>query len=208
MNAIMFATKRAFLSGVRITRPSVQSVAHGLTAARFDMMYALTQWSGDRDKFYRVTIRQSHLRRILDVCAPVVSRMLRSLEALGWVMRERPRCGDRRQRHVTLTDAGLECVRRAYKLLYRVADRIVTRAICRGKHHDREERFRQMDTLEGYLRSLREYYRDRARLLYSWGHPDDLDPRHAEADLLAFDVDIAGVPGARQPIAGDVESET
>jgi hypothetical protein len=30
-----------------------------------------------------------------------------------------------------------------------------------------------METLEGYLRSLRKYCRDSARLYYPWGHPDD-----------------------------------
>jgi hypothetical protein len=29
-----------------------------------------------------------------------------------------------------------------------------------------------MDRLEGYLRSLRAYCRDTARLVYSWAHPD------------------------------------
>jgi DNA-binding MarR family transcriptional regulator len=207
MNAIMFGTKRAFLSGVRITRPSVQSVAHGLTAARFDMMYALTQWRRDRGKFHRVTVLQRELRRILDVCSPVVSRMLRSLEALGWVTRERPRYGDRRQRRVALTDAGLACFRRAYKLLYRVADSIVTRAICWRNHRDRGERLHQMGMLESFLRSLRGYYRDRARLDYWWGHPEDIHPRHAEADLRAFDAELGDVPVATQSVDDDGSQE-
>jgi hypothetical protein len=80
--------------------------------------------------------------------------------------------GDQRQREVTLTDAGLACIRTAYKHLFRFAERIVYHAICWGKHRDPHARFIHMDTLESYLRSLREYCRDTARLYYSWGHPD------------------------------------
>jgi hypothetical protein len=99
--------------------------------------------------------------------------MLRSLDALGWVTRRRPIAGDRRQREVTLTEGGLACIRKAYKVLFRFAARIVYRAICWGKHRDPDARLRHMDAVEGYLRSLRAHCRDTARLYYRWGHPDD-----------------------------------
>jgi hypothetical protein len=51
--------------------------------------------------------------------------------------------------------------------------RIVYRAICFGKHLSADARFRHMETLESYLSSLRERFRDTARLDYPWGHPDD-----------------------------------
>jgi hypothetical protein len=117
-------------------------------------------------------VRQGELRRILGVSAPVVSRMLRSLEALKWVLRERA-TDDRRQRVVTLTEQGFASFCKAYHLLFHFAKRVVYRAICWGKHGHPEERFRNMDTLESYLNSLRRYFRDRARLYYRWGHPDD-----------------------------------
>jgi DNA-binding MarR family transcriptional regulator len=172
MNEIFFAAKRVFHSSMRVTRTSLQGVAPGLTAARFDMMYALTFLNRDH-KRERCMVRQSRLWRILGVAAPVVSRMLRSLEGLGWVTRRRPLRGDQRQLEVTLTDEGLACIRTAYKLLFRVAARIVYHAICWGKHRDPSARLIHMDTLEGYLRSLRAYCRDTARLYYPWGHPDD-----------------------------------
>jgi DNA-binding MarR family transcriptional regulator len=173
MNAIFFASKRVFHGALRVTRGSLQSVAPGLTAARFDMMYALTSASGDPNKREGMTVRQSYLWRQLGVTPPVVARMLRSLEALGWITRRRPSYGDQRQREVTLTDAGLACIRAAYKLLFRVAASIVCHAICWGKHRDRDARFVHMSALEGYLDSLRRYCRDTARLYYPWGHPDD-----------------------------------
>jgi DNA-binding MarR family transcriptional regulator len=173
MNAIFFASKRVFHGALRVTRSSLQSVAPGLTAARFDMMYALTYECGGHHKFERQTVLQSGLWRTLGVTPPVVARMLRSIEALGWVTRRRPLYGDQRQREVTLTDSGVACFRTAYKLLFRFAERIVYRAICWGKHRDRDARFVHMSTLEEYLDSLRGYCRDTARLYYRWGHPDD-----------------------------------
>jgi DNA-binding MarR family transcriptional regulator len=100
--------------------------------------------------------------------------MLRSLEALGWVTRERLRGGlDRRQIRISLTEAGLGCIRRAFRLLFHVAERIVYRAICCGLHRDGDARFWQMATLESLLQELRKYCRDTATLYYAWGHPDD-----------------------------------
>jgi DNA-binding MarR family transcriptional regulator len=171
MNAIVFATKRVFQSAVRVANSELKLIALGLTAARFDMMFALTRRRDD--KMDRQTLRQSELRRILGVSAPVVSRMLRSLDALGWITRRRPRHGDQRQRDVTLTDLGFARFRAAYGLLIHFAKRIVYRAICWGLHRDRQERFRNMAMLESYLSSLRGHFRDTARLYYAWGHPDD-----------------------------------
>jgi DNA-binding MarR family transcriptional regulator len=173
MNAIFFACKRVFHGAVRIGREPLQSVALGLTAARFDMMFALAGQPLEVHQFRRDAMLQSELRKILGVCAPVVSRMLRSLEALGWVTRHRNEYGDQRQRTVALTEAGMACVRSAYKLVARIAKRIVYRAICWGKHRDEDARFIHMGTLESYLRSLRGYCRDTAGLYYRWGHPDD-----------------------------------
>jgi DNA-binding MarR family transcriptional regulator len=186
MNAILFAAKRAFQSAVRMSNAQLKEIARGLTAARFDMMYALTRYAvgeahfgeGEMPKFEtrvleRRTILQSELRQLLGVSAPVVSRMVRSLEALGWVARKRPECGDRRQREVTLTGAGFAAFRAAYGPLFHFAKRVVHRAICWGKHHDPDERFQHMAMLESYVCSLREYFRDRARLYYAWGHPED-----------------------------------
>jgi DNA-binding MarR family transcriptional regulator len=172
MNAIFFASKRVFHGALRVTRPPLQSVAPALTSARFDMLYALTTTVPGPSRFDRSETRQSDLWKRLGVTPTVVSRMLRSLEVLGWVTRRRSSFGDQRQRYVTLTDAGLACIRAAYARLFRFAERIVYHAICWGKHRNSSERFIHMDRLESYLRSLRQYCRDTARLYYSWGHPD------------------------------------
>ncbi|MDP9036795.1 MAG: MarR family transcriptional regulator, partial [Myxococcota bacterium] len=92
MNAIFFGTKRAFQSCLRLMRPYLAQL--GLTAARFDMLTAI--WR------HPYGLLQRELRKMLGVTAPTISRMLRSLEQLGLVRRERG-IRDTRQRHVTLT---------------------------------------------------------------------------------------------------------
>lgn len=57
----------------------------------------------------RGTITQRQLRRELGVSAPTVSRMVRSLEALGFIARSRGR--DRRTFDIRLTDDGWRRVR-------------------------------------------------------------------------------------------------
>ena len=171
MNAITFATKRAFHAFLRITRKPLLGCAPGLTAARFDLMYVL--WTGQGlESFWNGTVLQSDVRRALGVSAPVVSRMLRALEQLGWVRRG-PAQTDRRQREVTLTEAGVACIRGAHQALRRAVGKLVDVAICFGHHRDRDRRFVHMETLESYLRTLGKGWGDTARLYFGWGHPDD-----------------------------------
>jgi DNA-binding MarR family transcriptional regulator len=103
----------------------------------------------------------------------VVSRMVRSLQRLGLVVRRRESEGDRRQMLVALTAAGLETLKNACRLLIKGVQRIVYRVICFGRHRDPWERLLAMETLEDYLRALRKDFGDSATLYYSWGHPDD-----------------------------------
>ena len=163
MNAISFGIKRAFHATLRVTRKPLRSL--GLTAARFDMLTAILRghecgpWTTQRE-----------LRDELDVSSPVISRMLRSLEALGWVIRRRPLDGDKRGREVCLTDAGLECIQNAHKALIRAAMRLMSEAISFG--NPRKNAFLNMCYLDDYLGGIREEFGDRARLSYPW-HPDD-----------------------------------
>ncbi len=170
MNALFFGSKRAFHGILRVTRKPLKSL--GLTAARFDMMYALVYSVGCRTSRGAVG-KQSDLRRVLGVTAPVVSRMLRSLEALGLVTRRRATCnGDRRQRYITVTEKGMHCIQTARQALRRSSTRLLCEAICFGQHRDPAERFLRMCQLESYLDSMRRHYGDTAHLAYPW-HPDD-----------------------------------
>jgi DNA-binding MarR family transcriptional regulator len=168
MNQIFFASKRAFHAILRVTRKALASL--GLTAARFDMLYAM-MFDGD----YQISVgtRQREIRRKLGVSASVVSRMLASLERLGWVTRRRPeKGGDRRQRWVKLTATGLRCICTAFKMLRRASWRLVHGAICFGEHREPSARFVHTAQLESYLKVMREEYGDTAKLYYRW-HPDD-----------------------------------
>jgi DNA-binding MarR family transcriptional regulator len=168
MNAIYFSSKRAFHGILRVTRRPLRSL--GLTAARFDMLYALMY--GGADSMWNGT-RQSELRRSLGVSASVVSRMLTSLEKLGWVTRTRLGQGqDRRQRWVRLTASGLRHIAMAFKMLRRASWRLVHEAICYGKHRDDSVRLVHTEQLESYLHEMRRQYGDTATLHCPW-HPDD-----------------------------------
>ena len=169
VNAITFGTKRAFQGFVRVTRKRL--VALGLTAARFDLLSVLVGSRGGES--CAAGVRQSVIRRMLGVTAPVVTRMLRALEALGWVYRWREDDWDRRQIRVALTEAGERCILRARKVMLPAVKRMVHRAICFGQQRSADARFIHMATLESYLSGLRTRFGDTARLYYPWGHPDD-----------------------------------
>jgi len=169
VNAITFGTKRAFHGVLRATRK--QLVELGLTAARFDLLSVLVR-RGPRE-LCAPGVRQSAIRRMLGVTAPVVTRMVRALERLGLVRRWREQDWDKRQVLVELTEAGERCILRARDVMLPAVSRMVLRAICFGAHHSASARFRHMDTLESYLSGLRERFGDTATFYYPWGHPDD-----------------------------------
>src|SRR5262245_2263548 len=122
MNAIYFGAKRTFHGFLRIMRGPLKE--NGITAARFDLMYAVHKNDRKGTRTYGL-VRQSDLWRTLGVTPSVVCRMLKALEGLGLVRREVPRYGDRRQRQVLLTEKGRQCVRDAYQLTVRLVKRIV-----------------------------------------------------------------------------------
>src|ERR1700733_5812527 len=101
MNAISFGLKRAYHGTLRIARSTFAVL--GLTAARFDMLYAIHQKAP-------APMVQSALRGVLGVTSPTISRMLGSLEELGLIRRTRIP-SDQRQRSIELTDAGRASVR-------------------------------------------------------------------------------------------------
>ncbi len=169
VNAITFGTKRAFQGFLRVTRK--QLVELGLTAARFDLLSVLVKCRPG--ELCAPGVRQSAIRRMLGVTAPVITRMVRALETLGLVRRWREQDWDRRQVRVALTEAGEKCILKAREVMLPAASLMVLSAICFGQHHSANARFRHMDTLESYLRSLRGCFGDTASFYYPWGHPDD-----------------------------------
>ena len=105
MHNVFFGLKRGYYATLGLTRRTLRRM--GLTAARFDMLYAIHQ-KGKYSSF------QSDLRRKLGVCPSVACRMLQALEAIGYVKRNRL-AGDKRQRRVTLTIKGRARILRAIR---------------------------------------------------------------------------------------------
>jgi DNA-binding MarR family transcriptional regulator len=173
MNANFFGLKRAFHGTLRITRASLTRL--GLTAARFDMLYALPR---DSHRFEQ-GMRQSDLRRQIGVSRPTVSRMLASLEQLGLVRRQRF-AYDRRQRIVALTRRGLTLVRKAASLFISSGWAQLALDTALGQPDDRWcDDFQclvHMEALQGPLNKIRAAFGDFARLCYPW-HPDGLVAR-------------------------------
>jgi DNA-binding MarR family transcriptional regulator len=109
------------------------------------------------------------------VSRPTVSRMLASLEQLGLVCRKRSR-DDRRQFIVALTRRGCALIRKARRLFIGSGWAQLALDTAFGQPDnlwwDDFHCFRQMDSLEGLLRRIRDTFGDFARLYYPW-HPDD-----------------------------------
>jgi len=117
VNHYFFALKRSFHAVLRVSRDVAS--AFGLTPARADMLYAIfrvpvADYMGAAG---RGAITQRDLRRELGVSAPTVSRMVRSLEALGFVRRT-PSIHDRRTLDVCLTDFGWRRVRTLFLWIF------------------------------------------------------------------------------------------
>src|ERR1700754_142049 len=96
MDSVLWGIKRAHHSVLRLGRAAFASM--GLTAARFDLLFALSGQPKRR-------MAQRALQRTLGVCGATVSRMLTSLEELGLIERT-VMPSDRRQKIVELTLEG------------------------------------------------------------------------------------------------------
>jgi DNA-binding MarR family transcriptional regulator len=169
MNAIFFGLKRAFHGTLRIARPMLTSL--GLTAARFDLLYALMGSDRTFGKY------QSQLRKKLGVSRPTVSRMLQSLEERGLVSRQRSHL-DRRQLDVRLTDSGRALIRLAHRALTKsgwaqlAVDSALGATSIENRWFDPMHCLIETDRLEDTLKKLRDAFGDFATLYYQW-HPQD-----------------------------------
>jgi DNA-binding MarR family transcriptional regulator len=165
MHATFFGLKRAFHGTLGIARRMLTSL--GLTAARFDVLHALTGTDRTYGKY------QSRLRRTLGVTRPTVSRMLRSLEERGLVSRERSRI-DRRQVDVRLTDSGRALIRLAHRLLTEsgwaqlAVDSALGGPSLQDRWFDPVHCSVEIHRLEGTLQGIRSAFGDFASLNYRW----------------------------------------
>lgn len=164
MHSVFFALKRGFHSTLRLTRKTLGKM--GLTAARFDMLFAVYS----RGKYGAL---QSQLRRTLGVCASVVSRMLKAMESLGYVKRERAR-GDTRQRRVTLTHKGRGRIQRGIRqfISWGYVQLALESVLVTDAPSDPGKALAAVENAEVLLHGLGREFGDSADLHYRW-HPDD-----------------------------------
>jgi DNA-binding MarR family transcriptional regulator len=168
MHAALFGLKRAWQSSLRVSRQAFAAL--GLTAARFDLLYAMEYY----ERRTGVELLQSELRRELGVSRTTVSRMLASLEALGLVKRERATWVDGRTWSVRLTRRGRARIRLGMRRLVRsgAAELVVDTALGGVRWYDESVTFGAMEWFESFMRRIRRAFGDFARLHYPW-HPDD-----------------------------------
>jgi DNA-binding MarR family transcriptional regulator len=193
MNAITFATKRAYHGFLRLTRKGLAAV--GLTAARFDMLLAI-RGSVRKDENYAFGIAQGDLSRALGVSKSVVSRMLKSLEALELVMRCQG--DDRRYKAVWMTEKGEAVFRAARDMLMRSVQRVVLTAVCFGQRFDRKEHRARLHQLGSYLTALRVYLGDKAPVVHDWTQPPPFLREYAPPAIMLRDWQPAGTPWPAQ----------
>jgi DNA-binding MarR family transcriptional regulator len=175
MHSVFFGLKRAHHSVLRTTRRALAQL--GLTAARFDLLYAVHE---------RMPFGQIDLCQALGVSAPTVSRMLASLEELGLIKRE-VGCPDRRCREVMLTDVGLRCIEEAIRSLIvsGTAQLLVDSALCADQWQDVRVCARASKVLEDSVDAMRFAFGDLADLYRPWIPDRDEDyPTVTEQDLL------------------------
>jgi DNA-binding MarR family transcriptional regulator len=174
VNFYFFALKRSFHATLRITRG--MAAAFGLTPARADMLYAIfrvpvADYVGAAG---RGSITQSKLRRELGVSAPTVSRMVRSLEALGFLRRCRS-IHDRRTHDISLTDNGWRRVRAMFYEIFKwdffglALDCALSRTPLPTDDEQLEQRRGELYELTSRIRRA---FRDHATLEYPNFDPD------------------------------------
>jgi DNA-binding MarR family transcriptional regulator len=181
VHTIFFGLKRAHHSTLRLTRSAL--AAMGLTAARFDLLYAVKQ--------NRKGVMQSTLRRLLGVCRATVSKMLTSLEKLGLVRRSVWPL-DRRRKLVELTNRGRWRIARAHFRFTRTgwAQLAVDSALgAEGqmyRWYDEDDCAEATSLLETLLGYIRHSFGDRATLVYPWD-PDP--PTDFEWEVIDLELD-------------------
>jgi DNA-binding MarR family transcriptional regulator len=162
VHPIFFSFKRAYWSSMRFSRDWAEE--YEMTPARLDMLVAIARHPGG--------IAQLELRNTLDVCPPVVTRMLKALDECGLVQRWiHPE--DRRQRWITLTE-------RARRLLTIAVDELFLEGITEdfvrrlvAPHASRRSLVdRAMRRIREILRKQRPMLTDVAALTYPGYLPD------------------------------------
>jgi len=165
MHSILFSIKRTFHKSVWFGRALLKDYC--LTPSRFDILYIVLRRQRDLLK-----IRQSTIREMLGIAGPTLSRMIKALLELGFILRERSSV-DRRQYDISLTKLGRATIEHAIRTIIDsgIITSCVVHFVC-TKWECPGTTFREVENLEMTLWRMRERLLDEATLHYPW-HPDD-----------------------------------
>jgi len=108
MHAIPFVLKRAYQASLKMIWPI--AAAHGLTPARYDVLYVLN--------VRRQSRTQAALAKRLGVTRPTICKMVRALVKAG-ILEQSVASNDRRCRRLDLTRYGRRCFSRLTKFVGR-----------------------------------------------------------------------------------------
>jgi DNA-binding MarR family transcriptional regulator len=163
MHQIFFSIKRVHLRVVELGKRLLKK--YGLTPARFDMLRII-------DANGPEPVPQAKIRALLGVSAATVSRMLISLEKLGFVERTKSKV-DARNLLVALTTFGFDQVDEA--LVSLVGMGRAERMARRGVAFEPKVAVLRMRVLQKHLNSMRRVYGDDSPFVHPW-RADDLEP--------------------------------
>jgi DNA-binding MarR family transcriptional regulator len=158
VHVAFFSVKRVHLRVLHVTRRLLRMSESELTPARFDMLRIVEAY-GEHG------VGQQRIQDLLGVSAPTVSRMLKALEEVGFVVRERME-HDARFRRVYLTELGLE--RLAVARMELVDFGLNDRTAQRGLDPDPETARQKLYKLREFLSSMRVAYTDPAPFEHPW----------------------------------------
>ena len=167
MHQIFFLCKRSYWGIQNKLRWPLKD-KFDITPARVDMLYAI-----EKSRYAVSEKEQRRLTKKLGVTRSVVSRMLRAMEALGWISREKAEY-DRRMWLVSVTDKGqelLDRVMRAFVKSGRVAHWVYLGLLPNWRNRDL--RFERLIFFEADLCFFRRNFNGGGTLYYPFGHPDD-----------------------------------
>ena len=169
MHPLLFGMKRAYYASLGQTRRTLRRM--GLTAARMDMLYVIHK------SCRRGIALQSRLWRTLGVCPSVVSRMLKRLEAIGYVRRT-VIAGYVRRKQITLTTKGRATILRAIRQFigWGYAELVLRSVLEPYRWHSEWAVHVTFGQFQEYLRLICEGFGDRADLgIYPDG-VNEMDP--------------------------------
>ena len=165
MHQVFFSVKRVHLRVVEIGKKLLKRF--GLTPARFDLLRVV-------DAHHPRPVLQSKICALLGVSAATVSRMLISLEKLGFVEREESTT-DARNLLVSLSDFGWNQLDDAMIAL--VCQGVAARMARRGVAFEPKLADIRLRVFQKHLNSMRRIYGDDAPFIHPW-RADDLVTYH------------------------------